>query len=305
MKVDKVGFKAVIPTGQYANIQPEIEFSDCGVGEATEVGMSYIKDLFARFSEKGGLTDKDIILSSVTKKSFNEGVEVQFEPIHHTYSIGSVPLIGATNYIKKFYKEFDVETMSGVSAKSWGVNQQDVKDLWESNGDLTSMFGTVVHNALEQYENFRAMGSTVQAKKELPDNYAMPRHPILKKIVEEFALITSGNDSKWSVVPEALITDVGGGFCGTADRILILDQENKICRVQDYKVNINSDEIKKSMKALTPFDTLPANKITKYQIQMSFYANMLQKSGWTVEGLDVFIYEDEWKTYHLNVLEVI
>lgn len=302
MKLDKVGFKAVIPTGQYANIQPEIEFSDCTAGEATEVGMAYIKDLFARFSEKGALAEKSQVLEKMLKKSFNEDIEVNFEPIYHTYAHGVNPLVSATTYIHKFYKEFDAETISAVSAKSWGVEQQAVKDLWESNGDLTAAFGTVVHNALEHYDKFKSVGGDISKKKELEDNYAMPKHPILKAIIEGFI---SMNKTEGTVVPEALITDIAGGFCGHADRILILDEKKKICRIQDYKVNINSEEITKGMKALAPFNKLPANKITKYQLQMSFYANMLQKSGWTVEGLDVFIYEDAWKHYELPVLKVI
>lgn len=303
MKIDSLKFGAVIPTQQYGNIQPEVTISDVEVREGTEIGMKFVSDLFAQYSEKGGLVPKEIIISKGTKKSFNEpGVSVDFEPIAHTYDHSGKRLISATEYTKKFYTEFDNESISSVSAKSWGVNQDDLKEFWKSNGGLTSLFGTAVHNALEQYHRFQLMGKVIQDKKKLDNNYAMPKHPILKSIVKGFNEV---NTFTGTIYPEVLITDVERGYCGHADIVLVIDEKKKICRIQDYKVNINSEEVSKSMKALPPFDTLPANKITKYQIQMSFYANMLQKSGWTVEGLDVFIYEDKWKVYSLEVLSVI
>jgi hypothetical protein len=192
--------------------------------------------------------------------------------------------------------------MSSVSAKSWGVEQQDIKDLWDSNTRLSSSFGTVVHHALEHYDRFMKLGEIIQEKRELLENYAMPKHPILKSIVMGFKELYKGVGE---IIPEALITDVSSGYCGHADRILIVDKENKICRVQDYKINVGSESISSSSKALKPFNELPANKITKYQLQMSFYSNMLEKSGWTVQGLDVFVLEDTWKMFNLEVLKVI
>ena len=81
--------------------------------------------------------------------------------------------------------------------------------------------------------------------------------------------------------------------------------DKKICRIGDYKINVEATVVSSKDKALAPFNTLPANKITKYQIQMSIYANILQRSGWTVQGLDVYILEDGWQYYPLEVLKVI
>lgn len=305
MKIDSIKIAATIPTGQYANILPSIELSEVTLAKGTQVGLEWINNLYEQYSSSGALkrlasVPASIILAS--KKSFNEDVSILFEPVAHTYHYGTQKLISATEYIKKFYKNFDSKTISQVSAKAWGVDKKELAECWDSNGKLTSSFGSVVHAALEHYDKFKAMGEQIQFIKELPENYAMPKHPILKSIIEGFIAI---DKIAGRIVPEALITDVESGYCGHADRILIVDKELKICRIQDYKVNINSEEVKKENKPSAPFDTLPANKISKYQLQMSFYANMLEKSGWTVEGLDVFIYENEWKVYSLEVLKVI
>lgn len=303
MRVETIKIGATIPTGQYANIQPEIVLSEVTPAEGMKFGMDFIKSLYAKYSV-AGLTEKELALTVLaTKKSFNEDIAINFDPLPHTYHYDGKKLISATEYIKKFYKPFDSETISAVSGKAWGVPQDEVKDMWQIGGELTSDFGTLGHKALEFYENHKEAGAKISKAKGLDYNYAIPSHPILKKIVEEFIAI---DRSKGKITTEALITDIKKGFCGHADRIEIIDEKKKICRIGDYKFNINADEIDpKRNKVLTPFEHLPSNKLSKYQLQMSFYANMLESSGWTVVGLDVYVYEDKWVYYPLEVLKVI
>lgn len=306
MKVDKIKIGAVIPVQKYGNLQPEIEISSDDAGEdILGVGMEVIKSLFTKYSEVGGIQENNFVPSvAVVKTSFNEsGVVVEFEPITHTYTYNGNKLTGVTDYLKKFYKPFDLETVSSVLESKWGVPQKIIKAIWEANGDLTSGFGSSVHKALEDYEKFKDFGEIISSKKGEEENYCLPKHPKLREIVKGFVAINKLE--KFPVFTEVLISDVATGICGQADRIVVLDQEKKICRVQDYKVNVNSEEIDKSNKVLPPFGDLPANKISKYQLQMSIYANMLQKSGWTVVGLDVYVYESEWKHFELEVLKVI
>lgn len=302
MKIDTLKFGAVIPTQQYGNIQPEITLSEVDINEGTALGLNFINGLFARYSEKGGLTPREVLKATGTKKSFNEDVEVAFEPVAHTYFFGDKQLTGATEYIKRFYKPFDAETIAGVLEKNWGTPQQIIKDIWATNGEITSEFGSLVHKSLEFYHNYKAAGETIAKAKGESTNYILPKHPILKSIVEDFIKI---DKRKGKIISEALITDIAKGICGHADAIEIIDEKKKICRVGDFKVNINSQEIDKSMKVLSPFQELPSTKLSKYQLQMSVYGNMLQASGWTVEGLDIYVYEDGWKHYTLPLLKVI
>lgn len=236
------------------------------------------------------------------KKSFNEDVTVGFEEVEHKYTYQDKPLQGATDYIKKFYKEFNLELVAKSCSKYWELDPQKIVDLWDSNKLISSKFGTAIHNAIEHYEIWEKTGKYISSKRDVEENYALPSHPFLKKIILDFINI---NPIKGKIVTEALITWVEGGLCGHADRIVILDEVNKICRVGDYKINIEAEKKDKNFKPLEPFDGLPSTKITKYQLQMSIYANMLEKSGWKVEGLDIYILEDGWKYYSLPVLKVI
>lgn len=303
MKVNRIKVGAVIPVAQYANLQPEVEIHDVDHREGIDSAMSIIKNMFEKFSERGPLNERDVS-STIQKNSFNEsGVVIEYNDDLHEYYYQGNKLISATGHIKQFYKEFDSQAISKASSRSWGVDQVELSGLWDSNSTLTSLLGKTIHSALEHYDRYKSVGSKISETKELDTNYAMPKHPFLKKIIEGFIAV---NKTEGVVIPEALITNVESGFCGHADRVLITDEKNKRCRIQDYKVNINSEEINKSMSISDErFSSLPSNKISKYQLQMSVYANMMEKSGWVVEGLDVFILEDEWKHYKLDVLQVI
>lgn len=301
MKIDKITIGGTIPVAQYANLMPEISMSDVSMQEA-EKGLDYIKSMFARFSEKGALNEKPVVKVMATKKSFNEGLDIGFDPIAHVYEYDGKPLTAVTRYIDQFYKKFDSDRMSEVSAKAWGVEQKDVANLWEENARLSSDFGKVVHGAIEFYHKYKSLGNAISEKKGLEANYALPKHPVLRSIIEGYIAI---DKSKGVIIPEALLTSIELGIGGHADMIEILNEKKKTCRIGDIKVNINSEEEKKDSKPLAPFDKLPANKLTKYQLQMSVYANLMEMSGWKVEGLDVYVYEDGWKHYKLDVLKVL
>lgn len=258
---------------------------------------------FAKFKE-GEITHLEVEFEMSSDgdgkvKSFNEGIAIKFLKQEHKYVHAGKELISGTRYIKRWIPEFDEKKISGICAEKYGCSQDEVLDFWGGSGDIAASFGTAIHNALEHYEKFKWLGEIVQNQKDLPFNKALPTHPALRKIVEDFYLqdLQAGE-----VVPEALLTNVEKGLCGYADRILITGE--KKCRVQDYKVNINADTVDNNIKFLGQMATLPKTKLSKYQLQMSFYARLLELSGWTVEGLDAFVYEDKWKHYKLEILKL-
>ncbi len=295
--------KATIPCGPYQNIQPMIELENVDINEATKITIEHINKIMTKYGEHGPLKDNapvKVVSSTLIKiKSFNEGIDLDFDPVTHKYSYEGKPLVSATGYTGKFYKKFDSKMISKMCSKSWGIPADEIEAMWNSNGDLAGELGTLIHKSLEHYDDYVLMGEKISAKNG-KDNPAMPKHPILKNIIEALREL---NPTPEKVETEVPLSWVKEGYCGTSDRIVITGE--KKCRIEDYKVNINSDIEDKNSKPLPPFDSLPANKLSKYQIQLSFYANLLQKSGWEVEGLRVFVLEDEWKRFDLSVLKVI
>ena len=252
----------------------------------------------------------------ITKSSFSEpNIIVDFNDTQHIYNMrtseGYKVLKGGTTFIKRFYKPFDPTFISKACSKSWDVDEGVIRDIWASNGKLAGDFGTCVHFALEHYINFGEVGAKITKIRKSKgqsetENYAMPKHPFLKKTIQSLNKLVGSLDKGYSVeevVAEALVTDSKTGWCGLIDRLAIIDSKKKIARVQDYKVNIGAAEISSNLKPLNPFSHLPANKLTKYALQLSFYAGLLKKHGWSVEGLDVFVFEDNWVHYELDMLD--
>jgi ATP-dependent exoDNAse (exonuclease V) beta subunit len=125
-------------------------------------------------------------------------------------------------------------------------------------------------------------GNVITTKKELEDNYVLPKNPFLKNIVESF-VSTYG----CLALPEVVVSDVANGMVGTIDR---LEVTGKRVHIGDYKTN-------------NDFDT---KKQSKYQKQLSFYAQILKNKGYEVDGLSIFYLDGEakWNKVDLEVLEI-
>jgi len=252
----------------------------------------------------------------ITKHSFSEpDVIVDFNETKHIYNMrwngGTKVLKGGTTFIKRFYEPFDAPKIARQCSKYWGVSAKDIEEMWASNGNVAGLLGTVIHLSLEHYINFKEIGDTItktrqKAGKDVDGNYAMPKHPFLKKTISSLNKLTNKLDKKYKVervVAEALVTDSATGWGGLVDRLAILNHEKKIARIQDYKVNIGAEKEESHSKPKYPFSHLPANKLTKYALQLSFYASILKKHGWTIEGLDVYIFEDKWRHHTLDLID--
>ena len=305
MQIKSYKIGATIPAMQYGNLQPVIEMEGEGLvlEDAHNFSMKYIKEMFAKYSEQP-LKESDLVVSeSVRITSFNEeGVVVDYKPNPvHEYSFEEKKLRGATSIVSDFTKGFDAQVVSKSCEASWKVGAEAIQDMWKSNGVASSSFGSAIHEALEHYFNYKTIGETIQKNTDKEDNPALPKHPLLKRIIQEFEAL---NSFKGEVLQEVLITDVKNGRCGQIDRLLILDKAKKVCRIQDYKVNVDAEAITSSCKLKAPYNELPANKLSKYQLQMSVYAEMLENSGWRVDGLDAYVLEEGWKHYEFNKLDI-
>lgn len=233
-------------------------------------------------------------------ESFNEDVVISFNEATHVYEHKGEKLLSGSYWVSKHYTPFDAITIADRCSNVWGVDSKDITDMWSSGGKVAADFGTAIHQALEHWEKFKENGNTIFENSKKNENAALPKHPFLRKVINDFDKVKK--DSGHEILTEVLVTNVELGLCGMIDRLIIVDRENKVCRVGDYKVNIGAED--KKDKALPPYDHLPPNKLTKYQLQLSFYAQLLILSGWTVQGLDAYVLEDEWKHYGLDLLDI-
>lgn len=311
----KFVIKATIPTTQYGNLQPEYEVEAESFEEAEKIAMPYIEALWTKYCAKGSeLPKKEAAAeeASTTKtgkakliKMTSEinGLAVAFDPVNHKYynKEGKQYLSGST-FAHKYQHDFDQKkTFENMLAKNPDLDTEAVAKLWEIKGEASTSFGTAIHAALEMYGKYRELGIELGKNKKPVVNTALHDHPIIKPIVERFFR----NREKENAMYEVFVADDELMWCGQIDRLLIVDEKKKICRIQDYKTNVDVNKKGFNGKLLAPFDDMVDTPLSGYWLQLSFYARLMQKSGWTVEGLDVLHLDgDEWVTYTREVIDL-
>ncbi len=300
MEIKSYKVSAVIPVAQYANIQPSIELEGGTIAEMQGEAMSHIKTMFDMYGEKPLNVSEDVIATAKLFSFNEEGIAVDFDPNQHVYTFNGKLLESATKFIKPYTKEFNGAMISKNCEKSWGVPAVDIEKMWGSNAKLATDFGNVVHGALEHWLKFKDNGVTIMGNTDKEVNPALPKHPFLKSIIEDFEQICGVGE----YIAEAFVTDINAMTCGQIDRLQIVDKAKKVCRIIDYKVNVGAEEITSGAKLSGPFKDLPANKLSKYQIQLNYYRKILEASGWTVQGMDVYVFEDTWKLFTMETLEI-
>lgn len=255
---------ATIPTTQYGNLQPSIEVEALTIEEARAIALPQIEELWDMYAERPlkKKTDRGIELECFTGGSiwFNKDIHV------YTNQDGARYLSGST-YAAQYEKPFDTKAVSEAYAKKHGGEAAYWAAQWQLNSDCSRGFGTAIHAALELFGTYGVVH----------------KHPVLKKVVESFYEV-----HKEAAVYEAVIANHTLLQCGTVDRLVIVDEQKKICRVEDFK----TDSETASMKFI------------KYAKQLNFYSNILRAAGWKTETPILHHWNGTWASIPLEGFEV-
>lgn len=257
----KIKIGAVLPIAQYQDFRPEVEMEGETWEQAAEKAMGVICMLNSQWGSKpivrntGGFVIHDTFT----------GEQIKYNEETHSYTtLDNLPLLSGSAYAKQFEKPFPKEMILPKMEAKYGVPAETIDQIWTANGDNSMAFGTVIHSAMENWYKFKDSSC---AEKE----YNLPKHPILRQIVESFPLKDA------NVLPEVLLSHVASGFVGRADGIVMIDEKAKRCALIDYKSNA---DITKDLE--------------KYFKQLEFYAEILIRHGWKVEALGIWNYTTEW-----------
>lgn len=211
---------------------------------------------------------------------------ILYDASSHSYrTLEGDSMISGSEYAKRFGKPFDKAMALTVTSRAWGIPQSIIADIWEMNAEISRGYGTALHKALELAHKHWKTGEAIKLKKkDATENYALPKMPHIRQAVELF-----GKTFGFNGLSELFVSDSQRKRVGQVDRLEIVDDLRKVCRVQDYKTTTKMDK----------------EKIKEYQYQMSFYADILSVKGWTVEALDLFTWDgQQWERIALEVLDI-
>lgn len=267
----KYTITAVIPVAQYANLQPSIEVEAETFEAANALVMPHIQTIWDIYGEKP-LVAKNVIASTSQRKLVEcfVGGSIFYDDAAHSYTNekGEVYLSGSV-YAQQFAKPFNAEMIAGVMAKKWGVEGKDIQDMWKLKGEVSMSLGTTLHAALELYGKYGNLCKSIEKDTHLHDN------TYLRNAVETFYAGRENETAEY----EIFVVDHAKKQVGQIDRLLVTGPMTG--RIQDFK---------------TTAEAIKPDKLVVYWAQLKFYVGVMQAAGWTIEGLDLFVWNGKWTT---------
>jgi len=310
-KITKATFDATSPTVQYGNVHTVIEVEGENWDEVRDLGLAKIAEVDAMVSptpftlKAAPKTVKAAVVTVEQITSRLTGVTLNYDPVAHRYTDleGNVQLSGSS-FPDQFYDPFDKVKAIELVQKAYpdsGVTREQLLEMWGTNGDVSTGFGTAVHAALENYIKFNKLGDKI--RKEDVDNKSLSKNPFFKKLVLDYV----GKFGVENLLSEEFIAD-GQGHCGRVDYIKIVDKDKKIIRIGDFKTDADLFE-KKYQKKDSPFKGVIKENtlLTYHRFQMSYYAYILSQFGYTTEGIDLDWLNPntlEWERHSTDVIDL-
>lgn len=286
MKFKQVKVGGVINLGEYSDIRPEVTVEveeGESVAQATEAAMDELRRIWSTTDNKQLPSGRSSGVQFEKMKCYLSGAEVDFDPVSHTYYVGEDKLMSGSTWAEQFVPKFDKAMILPKSAAKLETTPEEVDAYWQSKADVSTTFGTALHQALEHYGKYKEL-----ADKDIDTKTGKSKglgiHPSLAPIVEAYF---EGRENEVAVY-EPFIADLKNLRCGQVDRVVITG--DKKCVIHDYKTNgdLFKQGTPKTLKS--PYTFLPNQPIGKYALQLSFYKAIFEAHGWEVEGLIV----DHW-----------
>ena len=197
------------------------------------------------------------------------------ESTHSYYYNGSRVKYSVTQYISRFFEEFDSETISKKYAEKHGLNQQDVLDSWERNGNISATAGTIIHSYMENAK--RGKTFDIDYSSAIKDNIydeVKERVEILLPQAEAFH-----KDTLDKLYPIHLEYTVGikDIIAGNIDMLCWNSYANEF-QIWDYK-NLKEFSTRNyfGKKCLHSFAHLDDSSLGHYSIQLNMYKAIIQR----------------------------
>ena len=257
--------KAVIPTHQYSNLQPEWEVEADTFEEAQAIAEAQMLPFWNKYVE----SDKKLNDSDRKLVDCFVGGQVYYSEISHTYSneAGDIYLSGS-QYAQQFKKPFNKQAIAEATAKKFDVDPSEIIDFWDHRSKTSTDFGTAIHTAIEFYGKYEALAE-VLGKNSVHD------HPVIKNAVEGFLELAGRGEA----VYEAMVVNHERKHAGQIDRLVILGDKHG--KIQDIKTGA----------VMKPDD------LKSYHKQLEFYDEIMKSAGWKMEPHEIYHYNGDWKLY--------
>lgn len=274
-EIKEVQFTIPVSGLQYTDVRPVITGEDWdGIkAEAQKIAESVGNEKLAeRLGGQTGLT------SGITSSGEVLGDGVIFNKEDHTYAKNGLPYLSGSTFAHMFEQEFPRETVASKVAARDDKDIEDVLEGWDSKGQISLDYGTLIHKCIETYLKFG----------ELPSN------AYLADIVKDWHEVF-GHDLIES--SELFIQDDEHQMCGVVDAF-------GEYTVYDWKTNV---DLGKKVKFKTEYDmgALPKDTLGLYTLQLNFYRYILEQNGKKVNKMIIgWLSGDHWEKVPVPIIDI-
>jgi hypothetical protein len=229
---------------------------------------------------------REDILNIISEKQ--KELQLTFEESTHKYTMLDTNGTLHSNWpsvskvLKKFYTEFDSETISYNKAKGDLVEQQRLLAEWKAAGDYSTNMGSRVHYMLEK-KSHEIFNIIKEVRK--PDFNCD-----FEQILKGDSMISAGNKflkimkERNCVLldTEMVLGHSEIGYTGQPDKVWIVENKQKTgfgLIITDYKTNkpknFMPNQFTKKMKH--PFQDIDDTALGHYYLQLPFYGKLILK----------------------------
>lgn len=216
----------------------------------------------------------------------------------HKYFLGGQELPSVSAVTHQFKPEFDSETIAKKYAKKHGETPEYWLDQWKFKNLISTTRGTLVHSWAENYAYVK-MGHPELITEDCKSKYYKEKNWLIPTRPKEEAILKFYNELSpnfWIVMPETRVFSCIGSlkgklkqdYCGCFDLLMYYlnpknprDPNNGLW-VFDWKNNgsLFSDYNRQHNKnCLAPFNDLPDDSFSMYELQLSCYQMPLEAIG--------------------------
>lgn len=202
------------------------------------------------------------------------GDGVLFNKEDHTYSKNGKPYLSGSTFAHMFEKEFPRDAIAQKVATRDEKKVDDVLAGWDSKGEISLQYGTLIHKCIETWCQYGEM----------------PNNEYLKSIVEDWEEVFGNDPIDFN---ELFIQDDAHQLCGVADA------------VGDYTLyDWKTGDIHQKISHTLGKD-FPNDRLSLYTLQLNFYRYIIEQNGGKINHLVIgWLNGEHWEKVKVDIIDI-
>lgn len=200
------------------------------------------------------------------------GDGVLFNKEDHTYSKNGKPYLSGSTFAHMFEKEFPRDAIAQKVSDKTNRETEDVLAGWDSKGEISLQYGTLIHKCLETYIKYGEK----------------PNNEYLAAIVDDWTEIFANPEHS-----EVFVQDDAHQLCGVVDG---LDGDT----IYDWKTGDIHQKISHTLSK-----DFPNDRLSLYTLQLNFYKYICEQNGRKIRHLYIgWLNGEHWEKVKVDIIDI-